>query len=99
MTRRIHRLLLLVAVLSLFSSGCISQIHTVGSGPRGGPVHTHSTWYALWGFVPVNELDTRNVVGGAEDYRLRDSFRPVDVIVNIFTVPFTFVRRTTVVEK
>ena len=89
----------LLLVLLLVSSGCITHTHTVGAGPREIEVRTHVTWYAFFGFLPINDLDTRGVVGGAEDYRLSTSFRPLDVIVNIFTSSLTLIRRTTTVEK
>ncbi len=89
----------LLLILCLLGSGCITHSHTVGAGPRGVEVRTHVTWYALYGFIPINDLDTRGVVGGAEDYRLKTAFEPVDVIANMFTGFLTLIRRTTTVEK
>ncbi|MEE8141903.1 MAG: hypothetical protein V3T77_02270 [Planctomycetota bacterium] len=80
-------------------SGCLTAVNTVGDGPHGGEVRVHRTWYAAWGFLPVNRLDSRDLVGGADDYRITASFRTLDIITNLFTLPFSFLRRTTVVEK
>ena len=73
--------------------------HTFGDGPRGGEVSVHRTWYALWGFVALDDFDSRQVVGPADHYRVSAAFEGFDVFLNLFTAPLGFFRRTIVVEK
>ncbi len=86
-------------LLLLLLSGCFATVHTVGDGPLGGEVRVHRVWYAAWGFLPINRLDSRNVVGAADHYRVTTSFGGGDLFLNFFTAPFGFVRQTTLVEK
>lgn len=83
----------------LLTGGCFSTRHTVGDGPRGGEVRVHHTWYALWGFVPINRVDSRLLVGPADHYRATTSFRGVDVLINLFTGWFGFFRDSLLLEK
>ena len=93
---RFGRLSVLLAVLW---SGCFSTVNTVGDGPQGGEVRVHRIWYAGWGFVTISRLDTRNVVGASDHYRVTHGMRAMDVFINIFCGPFGFFRTTTRVEK
>ncbi len=89
----------LALLLTVSLTACFTTRHTVGDGPRGGEVTVHRTWYAFWGFVPLNSLDSREVVGPADHYRVSAEFGGFDVFINIFTSPLGFYRHTTVVEK
>lgn len=79
--------------------GCFGHVHTMGDGPQGGDVFNHRVWYAAWGFVPLNRVDSSRWVGPARDYRVVTSFRASDVILNLFCGPFGFFRLSTRVEK
>lgn len=85
-------------LLLLSTSGCLLHRHTVGDGPHGGEVRVHRQWYAMWGWVPMGSFDSSEVVGAASDYRVTTKYGVRDHFVNLFTFPFTFVRRTVVVE-
>ncbi len=93
-----QRRMLMLALLALTLSGCFSHTHTVGDGPRGGEVRVHRRWYALWGWAPTSSFDTSEVVGSAEDYRVITKFGVGDHFLNLFTAPFSFFRRTIIVE-
>jgi len=94
-------LMLLAFTLSLatLGSGCFTTRHTFGDGPRGVEVRTHHRWYAFWGFVPLDGLDSREVIGPSQHYRVRRSFRALDVAITVFTGPLGFFRNTTLIEK
>ena len=98
---RLARLAGIAIVLGALTSttGCMTHRHTMGDGPRGAEVRTHGTWYAFWGFLPLNDEDSRAFVGGETDYRVRTGFRARDVVTNLVTAPLGFVRRTTTIEK
>ncbi len=95
---RVPPLLLLVAVLFL-AGGCLTNRHTIGDGPQGFSVDTYTTWYTAWGLLPLNAVDSRTVVGSARDYRLTHEIDGWDCFLNLFTMPFSFYRTTTTVEK
>ena len=96
--RRTPPVLLVLAVL-LLGSGCFTTTHTIGDGPGGGIVHVHHNWYAAWGFIPLNRLDSREVVGGADSYRVSTGIGGFDVAFNVITGPIGFFRFTPVLEK
>ncbi len=92
------KLVLILLAVSMVS-GCLSTVHTVGDGPRGGEVRVHHSWYGAWGFLSLGTFDSRDVVGAADDYRITTRFGGIDVLINLFTGPLGFFRRTTRVEK
>ena len=91
--------LLMGFTLLLAGSGCFAHHNTYGQGSQGGLVQRERVWYAFWGFLPLDDFDSRNVVGGAKDYDVHAGFAPSDVAINIFTGPVGFFRTTVRVEK
>ncbi len=89
----------LALLMLLLLCGCFATVHTVGDGPHGGEVRVHRTWYAAWGLLPISRLDSRNVVGAADHYRVSTAIRGGDLFLNFFTAPLGFFRQTTLVEK
>ena len=87
------------ALALLLQSGCVYQRMTIGDGPRGGEVTPLRTWYAFWGFLPVNPKDSREFVGPADDYQITTWYSASDVLLNVFTIPFSFMRRSTLIEQ
>ena len=91
--------LILVVVLSLVAIGCATHVHTVGNGPKTGQMMQARQWYALWGLVPLNEVNTNTMAGGAADYEIMTQASALDVIINIFTTYVTVTSRTVTVTK
>ncbi len=91
--------LLLTATLLFSSVGCFTHRNTFGDGPQGGLVQRERVWYAFWGFLPLDDFNSRSVVGGAEDYDVHAGFAPSDVFINFFTFPVGLFRTTVRVEK
>jgi hypothetical protein len=89
---------LLLAVMFLFAS-CATHVHTIGDGAQTGVEQQERQWYVLWGLVPINEVDTKEMAGDAEDYTITTEQEALDVIINIFTTYVTVVSRTVTVEK
>ncbi|MGE3166121.1 MAG: hypothetical protein AB7O52_14535 [Planctomycetota bacterium] len=92
------RVLVLTAALATLP-GCFGHVHTIGDGPQGGDVFTQKIWYAAWGFVPLQRVDSERLVGAARDYRIVTSFRASDVFLNLFCGPLGFFRLSSRVEK
>ena len=81
------------------ASGCATHIHVVGSGGEGREILEERQWYILWGLVPINDVDTAEMVEGASDYTIETEQSALDVIINIFTSIVTVYSRTVTVTK
>jgi hypothetical protein len=74
---------LLVLVLFVFAS-CATHVHTVGDGPQSGRSESARQWYVVWGLVPINEVDTADMVEEAEDYEIKTEQEILDIAVSVF---------------
>jgi hypothetical protein len=91
--------LFLIFVLIVIMVGCATNIHTIGKGPSKGEFIEQRQWYALWGLIPINHVDSKAMAGGAVDYQIKTEASPVDVIINIFTTYITVTSRTVTVTR
>ena len=89
--------LVFAALLLLQVTGCMTHQHVIGDGPAGANETTETQWYALWGLVPLNEVDTHDMVDGVGDYRIETEVGPLDAVINFFTSVVTIVRRSVTV--
>lgn len=87
-----------LALIGLLS-GCYTQIHKVGSGAAGNNVTAKQQWFALWGLVPITQVDSNAMAGGATNYEIRTEHTAIDVIIGIFTGWVTIYPRTVTVTK
>ncbi len=90
----------LAAALVLALAGCMTQRHIIGEGPS--PTATEQTatqWYALWGLVPLNEVETKTMAGGATNYEIVTEMSPIDAVINFFTTFVSIVRTSVTVVR
>jgi hypothetical protein len=73
--------------------------HTVGAGPIHGNVAEQTQWFAGWGVLPMDPVDSRSLAEGALDYRVTTGFRVADVLISMVTSFVGFYRQTIVVES
>ncbi len=92
-------LLFCLVVLVLPMAGCMAHTHIVGNGGSSGESVEQWQWYAIWGLVPLNNVDTREMAGGASDYTIKTQMSIVNIILNIFTEYITVESRTVTVTK
>jgi len=90
---------LMMMVFVFMLAGCAAHIHKVGDGAQGSTVVEKRQWYALFGLIPINEVDTAAIAGDAEDYTITTQQSAIDIILNIFTSYVTVQSRTVTVEK
>ncbi|MDX1547910.1 MAG: hypothetical protein R3247_13025 [Rhodothermales bacterium] len=90
---------LLLLVLLGVASGCTGHMHVIGNGASSGEVVEARQWYVLWGLVPINDVDTSDMAGGATNYTIETEQSALDVIINIFTGAITVYSRTVTVTK
>lgn len=91
--------LLLVAVMAITFSSCYTLNHTVGNGAQTGVTMQQKQWYALWGAVPLNDVDTKAMAGGATDYNIKSQIKFVDYVISAFTSIVTINVQTVEVTK
>ncbi len=95
--KKVTIIIMLVTLFTLV--GCATHIHTIGKGPQGYQTTEARQWYALWGAVPLNEVDTAVMAGDAIDYEIKTEQNELDFIMNIFTSMITVYSRTVTVTK
>ncbi|MBN1996485.1 hypothetical protein JW935_02960 [candidate division KSB1 bacterium] len=91
--------LAVIAALLLIVVGCAQHIHKVGKGAQQGQYTEARQWYILFGLIPLNNVDTNAMAGGAADYEIKTENGPLDIILNIFTSYVTVTSRTVSVTK
>ena len=91
---------IIIMLITLFALvGCATHIHTIGKGAQGYQTTEARQWYALFGLVPLNEVDTNTMADGATDYEIKTEQGAMDIILNIFTGYITVYSRTVTVSK
>jgi len=93
--------LALAACLCALMPGCFTFRHTVGRGPQNATpmVTTETQWFALYGLVPLDPVDSQTLAGVTRDYRVTTKFTFVDALLSSVTSFATFYRQTIIVEK
>ncbi len=89
----------LVIVAVAFLVGCQTHRHVVGDGAQEWQPTSERQWYILMGLIPINEVDTEELVGDAEDYEIKTETTFVDGLINIVTSIITVRSRTVTVTK
>ena len=95
MFTKISAVLLIVGIL--FVIGCAAHVHQVGQGAQGNETMAARQWYALWGLVPLNDVDANMMAGQTTDYEITTSITPVDFVINVLTSAVTVYSRTVTV--
>jgi len=98
MRKVLAAVLLLAISMSLFA-GCFTMNHVVGDGSQGGAAKQERQWYALWGLVPINNVDSKAMAEGATNYTVKTQYTPLDFIISIFTGIVTVQCMTVEVKK
>ncbi|MEI0509024.1 Bor/Iss family lipoprotein [Brachyspira intermedia] len=94
------KLMISLLIISIFAISCSYQHrHLVGNGSQTGVTLTRKQWYALWGLVPVNDVDVERLAGGSENYEIYTRSNAGDFFINLFTGIIGFTSRTVTVRK
>lgn len=89
----------LVVAFCCLLVGCYTFNHQVGNGAQNYEQVKERQWFVLWGLVPINEVDSKAMAGGAADYDVKTEFNVVDVIITVFTSYVTIHCQTVTVTK
>jgi hypothetical protein len=93
------KIIALFIICTFLFSGCYTMTHKVGNGAQGNTTTEERAWYILWGLVPINNVDSQAMAGGASDYTIVTQATVVDVIIGAFTGIVTVAPRTVKVTK
>ena len=97
MLRKFSAAVLVLGIL--FVIGCSTHVHKVGNGAQGIDMIEARQWYVLFGLVPINEVDTNVMAGGATDYEIMTEANLIDIVIGAFTGAVTVGSRTVTVRK
>ena len=90
---------ILIIFSFLFLTGCFAIKHNVGNGAQGNTTVTERQWFVLFGLVPINEIDSKTMAGGATDYEITTKFTFVDLVIGAFTGIVSIQPRSVIVKK
>lgn len=97
MLKRYSAILMIACMLLVI--GCATHVHKVGKGAQGYDVSNARQWYILWGLVPINEVDTDAMAGGASDYEITTSATVIDILIGAVAGSVTVSSRSVSVRK
>jgi hypothetical protein len=98
--KSLHILCSVLLVASVFcTSGCFTNKHVVGDGAQTSATETARQWYALWGLVPVTDVDTQAMAGDTDDYTVVTQQKFLDLVIGAFTGVVTVYPRSVTVKK
>ncbi len=89
----------LVLAISLPLTGCFTFEHQVGEGSTGRTEVESRQWFAFWGLLPMNEVDSQQLAGGATNYKVTTQFTVLDAVISFFTSFATIYVQTVRVER
>lgn len=81
----IKKFIALMLIVIFAFSGCYTQTHIVGDGAKGNNVEAAKSWYLLYGLIPLNKVDSKQMAGGAKDYTIMTQMSFIDFVIGIFT--------------
>jgi len=92
-------LIVVLVISSMVMISCSTHVHTIGNGAQTGQSVSATQWYALFGLVPLNSVDTKAMAGGAVDYEIQTQTAVMDIVIGIPASWITLTRRTVTVTK
>jgi PBP1b-binding outer membrane lipoprotein LpoB len=90
---------LAIILLVFLLSSCMTLTHVVGNGGSSGVATEQKQWYALWGLVPINQVDSKAMAGGATNYTIKSQVKFLDYVISAFTSIVTINLQTVSVTK
>lgn len=90
---------LVLGMILLSVSGCMTNHHVIGNGSQRDLVDTKVQWYVLWGLIPLGDVDSQEMARGADDYEINTYLSPINVIITGFLSPLTIATRTVEVVR
>ena len=86
-------------MIALSLSSCFTIKHVSGTGSAKSVIVKKKQWFALWGLVPLNKVNPKAMAEGTNNYIVKTEFSFKDILVGIFTFPFSIEYQTVTVIK
>lgn len=90
--------LMIIAMLSITLNSCFSTTYVVNDGAQGMTQVNQKAWYALWGLVPINDVNAKAMAAGNENYTITDERTFLDYVIGMFTSIVTIYPKTVKVQ-
>jgi hypothetical protein len=90
---------LVTFLLVFLLSSCMSLTHVVGKGASSGVTSEKKQWYALWGLVPINDVNSKAMADGASNYTIKSKVKFIDYVISAFTGAVSVNVQTVSVQK
>ena len=84
-----NKLIVICLIISMIFIGCATHLHTVGIGPQTGVTQVSRQYYLIFGLVPINSVDTKELVGidlngnPIENYEIKTQRTGVDFAIQM----------------
>lgn len=88
-----------LSCMALMFVGCMSHTHIIGKGSQENTRTFERQWYVLFGLVPINNVDTKQMAGDTQNYTIITKQSFVDVVIGAFTGLVSVYPRSVVVVK
>ena len=91
-----NKLITITLIISMLFISCATHLHTVGYGPQTGAKVTSRQFYLLYGLVPLNSVDTKEMAGidsngnYITDYDIQTQFGLIDIVLAFGLGVFTY---------
>lgn len=92
-------MIMALGLCSLLFTSCYTMNHTVGNGASGTEKVAKKQWYALFGLIPINTVDSKEMAGGASNYTITTKHSFIDIIIGCITGIATIHPKTVEVTK
>ena len=71
-----------VLLLGFLVSACTTHQHIVGNGSQTGVENSKRQLWLIFGLVPLNDVDTRDMAGNASDYEITTKATFIDALIS-----------------
>ena len=89
--------LALIMIITL--SSCLSMQYVSGTGASKSIVVKKKQWFALWGMVPLNPVNPKEMAEKSNNYIVKTEFSFGDILLGILIFATSFERQTITVIK
>ena len=91
-------IIVLVVFATVMVTSCMTHEHIVGTGAATGYTESAKQWYLLWGLLPLNDVDTKAMSGGSENYKIVTQTTIMDAIISGLLAGIITVRTVKVIK-
>ena len=93
-----HLMITILMITVVIFAGCSTHIHTIGDGASGNNKEVKRQWYVAYGLATLNEVDTREMAGEAENYEIKTQKTFIDGLIGVLTYSLISPRTVTVTK-